>query len=165
MVSQGLQVLTPSRPRPWQDLVDENGHPLGVKKLRKEVHRDGDWHRAVHIWLLSLSSNELLLQKRADDKDSWPSLWDISSAGHISAGDTGLGTCQKELEEELGLILPPEAFAPLFVYRQACVTNGGTFINNEFDLVYLVTTRDRVPEDAIKVQEEEVAGFKVCTLL
>ena len=42
-----------------------------MKKLRKEVHRDGDWHRAVHIWLLSHSTNELLLQKRADDKDSW----------------------------------------------------------------------------------------------
>ena len=27
-------------------------HALGVMKARGDVHRDGDWHRSVHIWLV-----------------------------------------------------------------------------------------------------------------
>ena len=57
---------------------------------RGDVHRDGDYHGAVHVWIYSESTHELLLQQRADCKDSWPGLWDISSAGHISAGDSSL---------------------------------------------------------------------------
>lgn len=29
-----------------------------------------------------METGELLIQKRAKDKDSWPDLWDISAAGH-----------------------------------------------------------------------------------
>ncbi|KAK8292724.1 hypothetical protein V6Z11_D06G138400 [Gossypium hirsutum] len=57
-----------------------------------DVHRDGDYHKAVHVWIFVESTQELLLQKCADCKDSWPGLWDISSAGHISAGDSSLIT-------------------------------------------------------------------------
>ncbi|RVX13513.1 Nudix hydrolase 3 [Vitis vinifera] len=61
---------------------------------RGDVHRDGDYHAAVHVWIFSESTQELLLQRRADCKDSWPGLWDISSAGHISAGDSSLITAR-----------------------------------------------------------------------
>lgn len=57
---------------------------------RGDIHRDGDYHRAVHVWIYAESTQELLLQRRADCKDSWPGQWDISSAGHISAGDSSL---------------------------------------------------------------------------
>jgi hypothetical protein len=62
---------------------------------RHLVHADGDYHAAVHVWIYVESTGELLLQKRADRKDSWPGLWDISSAGHISAGDTSLITARQ----------------------------------------------------------------------
>lgn len=31
------------------DVLDENGNKTGIIKLRNEVHRDGDWHKEVHI--------------------------------------------------------------------------------------------------------------------
>lgn len=61
---------------------------------RSLVHRDGDYHRAVHVWIYSESTQELLLQKRADCKASWPGKWDISSAGHISSGESSLLTAR-----------------------------------------------------------------------
>lgn len=61
---------------------------------RSAVHRDGDYHRAVHVWIFAENTQQLLLQKRTDFKDSWPGLWDISSAGHVSAGDTSLNTAR-----------------------------------------------------------------------
>lgn len=68
--------------------------------IRNLVHQDGDYHRAVHVWIYAESTGELLLQKRSDNKDSWPGQWDISSAGHISAGDTSLDTAQYASPEE-----------------------------------------------------------------
>ncbi|PNY12601.1 nudix hydrolase 3-like protein, partial [Trifolium pratense] len=127
---------------------------------RSEVHRDGDYHRAVHVWIFAESTQELLLQRRASCKDSWPDLWDISSAGHISAGDSSLITARRELEEELGVNLPKDAFELIFVFLQECVTNDGKFINNEYNDVFLVTTIDPIPQEAFKLQESEVSAIK-----
>lgn len=142
------------------DVLTRTGEKTGICKPRGDVHRDGDYHRAVHVWIYSESTQELLLQKRADCKDSWPGCWDISSAGHISAGDSSLVTAQRELEEELGIVLPKDAFEMLFIFLQECVTNDGDFINNEFNDVYLVTTLDPIPLEAFTLQESEVSAVK-----
>nr|KJB16150.1 hypothetical protein B456_002G214900 [Gossypium raimondii] len=78
----------------YLDVLTKIGKKIGVSKPRGDVHRDGDYHKAVHVWNFAERTQELLLQKRADCKDSWPGLWDISSAGHISAGDSSLITAQ-----------------------------------------------------------------------
>ena len=80
------------------DIVDAAGAPTGETRPRSEVHALGLRHRAVHVWLLSPRTGELLLQRRADIKDSWPGRWDISSAGHLSAGESSLPTAMRELE-------------------------------------------------------------------
>ncbi|KAL2621337.1 hypothetical protein R1flu_001542 [Riccia fluitans] len=142
------------------DVLTTDGLHTGNAKDRILVHQDGDYHRAVHIWIYAESTAELLLQKRAYTKDSWPGLWDISSAGHISAGDTSLESARRELLEELGVDLPDEAFELLFVYKQNDVLNNGTYINNEYNDVYLVTTLDPIPPEAFTLQESEVVEVK-----
>ncbi|KAJ3695423.1 hypothetical protein LUZ60_000800 [Juncus effusus] len=142
------------------DVLTKSGEKTGVAKPRGLVHRDGDYHRAVHVWIYAESTGELLLQKRSDCKDSWPGQWDISSAGHISAGDSSVLSARRELEEELGIKLPNDAFELLFVYLQECVINNGSFINNEYNDVYLVTTLAPIPLDAFTLQESEVSAVK-----
>lgn len=142
------------------DVLTNTGEKTGVSKPRGLVHKDGDYHRAVHVWIYSESTQELLLQKRADCKESWPGLWDISSAGHISAGDSSLVTARKELHEELGINLPKDAFELIFVFLQECVINDGNYINNEFNDVYLVTTLAPIPFEAFTFQETEVSSVK-----
>ncbi|XP_038898540.1 nudix hydrolase 3 isoform X2 [Benincasa hispida] len=142
------------------DVLTKTGEKTGFSKPRGDVHRDGDYHRAVHMWIFAESTQELLLQLRADCKDSWPGLWDISSAGHISAGDSSLETARRELQEELGVILPNDAFELIFIFLHETITNGGQFINNEFEDVYLVTTLDPIPLEAFTLQESEVSAVK-----
>ncbi|XP_030483065.2 nudix hydrolase 3 [Cannabis sativa] len=142
------------------DVLTKTGQKTGLSKPRGEVHRDGDYHRAVHVWIWAENTQQLLLQRRSDCKDSWAGLWDISSAGHISAGDSSLLTARRELQEELGVILPEDAFEMIFVFLQECVINDGTFINNEFNDVYLVTTLDPIPLEAFTLQESEVSAVK-----
>ncbi|PKI46388.1 hypothetical protein CRG98_033226 [Punica granatum] len=123
-------------------------------------HRDGDYHRAVYVCIYAESTQELLLRKHADCKNSWPGLWDISSAGHISAGDSSLISARRALEEELGIVLPKDAFELIFNFLRDWTTNNGTFISNEFDDVYLVTTLDPIPLEAFTLQESEVSAVK-----
>ncbi|PIN12548.1 Isopentenyl-diphosphate Delta-isomerase [Handroanthus impetiginosus] len=144
----------------YLDVLTNTGEKTGLSKPREDIHRDGDYHRAVHVWIYAESTQELLLQRRAECKDSWAGLWDISSAGHISSGDSSLVSARRELHEELGIIFPKDAFELLFVYLEECVTNDGKFINNEYSDVYLVTTIDPIPLEAFTLQESEVSAVK-----
>ncbi|OWM87005.1 hypothetical protein CDL15_Pgr016042 [Punica granatum] len=130
------------------------------RSSRGAGHRDGDYHRAVYVCIYAESTQELLLRKHADCKNSWPGLWDISSAGHISAGDSSLISARRALEEELGIVLPKDAFELIFNFLRDWTTNNGTFISNEFDDVYLVTTLDPIPLEAFTLQESEVSAVK-----
>ncbi|KAJ8617286.1 hypothetical protein MRB53_013472 [Persea americana] len=142
------------------DVITETGEKTGISKPRGLVHQNGLYHRAVHVWIFAESTQELLLQRRADSKDSWAGLWDVSSAGHISAGDKSLLTARRELLEELGVNLPKDAFELIFVFLQECAINDGKYINNEFNDVYLVTTPVPIPLEAFTLQETEVSAVK-----
>jgi isopentenyldiphosphate isomerase len=139
------------------DLLDENGVLAGKTKLRSEVHRDGDWHKTVHMWILN-SENELLLQLRSPIKDSNPNMWDISSAGHLSAGQNSIEGALREIKEELGLDLTEGDLEYLFTIKQQSVKNNETFSNNEYADVYLIQLD--IELSRIRLQEEEVSEVK-----
>ena len=58
------------------DVVDENGIPTGETVERSIAHAKGIRHRTSHVWLLRRRSEgvEVLLQKRSDNKDSFPAM-------------------------------------------------------------------------------------------
>ena len=121
------------------DLLDENGNKTGKTKLRSEVHRDGDWHKAVHIWIIN-NNGEILL--------------DISSAGHLSAGDNSLSGAIRELKEELNLDVKPEELQFIKTLKRSSKYTA-TFINNEFDDLYILRTNKKIED--MKFQQEEIS--------
>lgn len=93
------------------DIIDEDGNKTGMIKERGVAHREGALHATAHIWIARenrKSGYDILLQKRSACKDSHPGCYDISSAGHISAGDEVLESALRELKEELGIEAGPE---------------------------------------------------------
>jgi isopentenyldiphosphate isomerase len=87
------------------DLLDENAQVMG-RVLRSAVHGNPLLrHRAVHILVMN-SRGDLFLQKRAPTKLVQPGKWDSSCGGHIPAGESWEEGALRELEEELGLLLP-----------------------------------------------------------
>ncbi|CAI5481602.1 unnamed protein product [Closterium sp. Yama58-4] len=129
------------------DVLDDKGRPTGEALPRGEVHRRGLWHRSVQTWVFARRGAQLLLQRRAAHKESCPNMWDVSSAGHVTAGCSSLHTAQLEMEEELGLSLPASAYQWLFldIFQSG---QGGTYIDNEFSDVYLVTVPQPLPPSA-----------------
>lgn len=97
------------------DLLERDGAWRGVRKAREAVHRDGDWHAALHLWLID-EAGRVLFQRRAHSKDLAPGKVDIGVAGHLSAGETWREAL-REAQEEVGLWVAPECVVPLLTLR------------------------------------------------
>ena len=125
----------------YLDIVDEYGIPTGEVISREIAHREGIRHRTAHVWVVRPSDKgyEILLQKRSMNKDSYPGLYDTSSAGHIPAGDEPLPSALRELEEELGIKAKPEELlhAGSFTIQYEKVFHGRLFKDNEVAQVYV----------------------------
>lgn len=92
------------------DVRNPDGTKSGIVSERGVVHREGSLHASSHVWVARKKENgryDLLLQKRSQSKDSFPGCYDISSAGHVDAGDDYLDTAVRELAEELGITASP----------------------------------------------------------
>lgn len=139
------------------DIYDGTGKPIGVKP-REEVHRDGDWHRTFHCWIIFADKEGdgyVILQKRAENKSSWPGMVDVTAAGHYRAGETqkdGL----REVEEEIGIKVSMKSLIPLGM--RVCIeefTKGK--VNHEFqDVFFLLGDPDL---ENYRLQVDELSGL------
>ncbi len=137
------------------DIVDASGNPLGLTKPRAAVHRDGDWHTTVHIWIVNKRGG-ILFQKRSSAKDSFPGLWDVSAAGHVSAGESTILAAQRETFQELGVKGAEEELHRLCTVRTTSTQHNGLFIDNEFSEVFIMC-KDLDIRD-LALEKSEVAG-------
>lgn len=83
-------------------VVDRDDNILGYK-TRYECHHDKSLiHRTVGVLIFN-SKGQVLLQKRSMTKDMDGGLWGISTAGHVTKGQTYEDAAHRELREELGI--------------------------------------------------------------
>jgi len=69
---------------------------------RAEIRAKNLLHRAVFVVVRS-TRGEVLVHRRAEDKDLWPDYWDIAVGGVVAAGEAYAGAARRELAEELGV--------------------------------------------------------------
>lgn len=146
----------------YLDIVDENGIPTGKVISRDEAHRDGIMHRTAHVWVIRTidGRTEVLLQKRSMNKESFPGMYDTSSAGHIPAGVEPLPSALRELGEELGIRALPEQLRYIgkFHIKYEKVFHGKLFRDNEITSVFLYD--EPVDIDDLVLQASEVETVK-----
>ena len=96
------------------------------------------------------------MQKRSAIKDSHPGCYDISSAGHIGAGDDPLSSALRELQEELGISASPEQLQEFGVQYKNYEGEfyGKPFRDRQRSILYLYT--EPVEETALTLQESEI---------
>lgn len=144
------------------DIVDENGMPTGETVERSIAHAGGIRHRTAHIWLARDvdGRKQVLLQKRAMNKDSFPGRLDTSSAGHIQAGDEPLESAIRELGEELGIQADADDlnYAGNFVIQYEKEFHGQLFKDNEIAFVFVY--EKPVDKSQLILQTEEVEAVE-----
>lgn len=142
----------------WLDIVDEKGSPTGETVERSVAHAEGIRHRTAHVWVIrgKESGYDILLQKRSKEKESFPGMYDTSSAGHIPAGEEPLSSALRELQEELGITAKVEEleYAGTFLSQYEKVFYGKPFRDNEVTRVYVYSKAVNIVD--LKLQESEV---------
>lgn len=129
-------------------LVDENDREIGTGE-KMQVHRDGKLHRCFSIFVFN-SKDELMLQKRADEKYHSPGLWTNTCCSHPAPSEETVDVAHRRLKEEMGLDTElKETFS--FTYK----ANLGKLTEYEYDHVF-VGRYDKEPE----LNPEEASDWK-----
>jgi isopentenyldiphosphate isomerase len=120
------------------DVVTADGEPTGRTKRRADVHRDGDWHRAIHIWVYGENENGpfILLQRRGLRKDTQPGMLDPTVSGHLGAGEE-VEDAYREVEEEIGIVADPARFRHVGTRPRAAEGTTPGVIDRELQEVFL----------------------------
>lgn len=137
------------------DIFDEENNFTGIQKMKSEAHAEGLWHRTAHVWIYN-SKKEILLQLRAKDKDVYPDCWDISSAGHVVAGEDPEVSAIRELKEELGIDAEKEDLKFLRIRKSV---NQFKEIKNS-EIVYIFLMKFEGAAENLNLQKEELQGVK-----
>lgn len=103
------------------DVVDERDHVVATVP-RRRVRAERLRHRAVFV-VVNSGAGLLLVHRRSDAKDLWPSRWDIGVGGVVGAGEAWDDAACRELAEEVGIDAVPE------------LIHAGTYADADVDVV------------------------------
>ena len=144
------------------DILDAAGNSTGEVKPRGQVHRDGDWHRGLHVWVYGFDETGqpfILFQRRSMGKDTWAGKLDLAVGGHFAAGEQ-LEDTLRESEEEIGLVAAVSDLVPLG--RRFIEDFGASYVDRELDEVYAL--RCDQPLEFYCLHEDEVDGVVAITV-
>lgn len=159
------EVLFPEESRSEGIFPEVSPSEGGIPEERKQDNISSEKKRAVPLktggkCCVPVSGWEILLQKRSAVKDSNPGCYDISSAGHLSAGDQPLEGALRELKEELGITASPGDLHFVGKHKGAfqAVFHGYPFRDSELSNVYVVTRH--IDDKEFHLQAEEVESVR-----
>lgn len=138
------------------DVLNKNGEYINKVESREECHKQGLWHKAVVVFIISSDNKRVLLQQRSENKKLWPNLWDITAGGHVLSGELGYQAVIRETKEEIGIDIKKEDLE--FIGVTISEDIKGDIVNKHFNEYYIVHS-DIDLKDII-LQKEEVQDIK-----
>lgn len=133
----------------YQDIYDIHRNLTGKKVLRGTKRAADEYILVIHMLVFD-ENGRFLVQRRVDDKATWPGMWDISLGGIAQSGDDSRRACEREAFEELGLDIDLSDTEPVFTVRAP----------KTFDDYWMIQIPSTTP---LTLQPEEVAEAKWVT--
>lgn len=119
---------------------------------RDIAHQKGYWHETIQCWLADEQS--VYIQKRSPNKKDFPSLFDITAAGHIMAHET-VEDGIREIKEELGIEIDSTKLHAKGFVRD--IIELPHFLDYEFANLFLY--EDHFSPADFTLQQEEVESL------
>ncbi|MBR5232056.1 MAG: NUDIX domain-containing protein [Clostridia bacterium] len=117
------------------DVLDENRQPTGKNHRRGDSLPTGNYHLVVDIWIRN-NEGKFLITKRSPNK-GYPNLWE-ATGGSALAGDDSLTAALREVQEETGIVLPPENGRLIYQYTRTDSHKDVWLFDYDFDLEKVV---------------------------
>lgn len=139
------------------EIVNEAGETIG-QAPREEIHAKGLLHKEINVWFYTPEGN-IIFQHRAEDKDTYPNLYDASVGGHVEIGQTYDEAAIQEIREEAGIEVNPENlhFISTVIIKSYDEVTGMT--NHPRRNVYAYKFEGSVSD--LKIEEGKALGFVV----
>lgn len=144
----------------WVDVLDSDGRYTGQKILKSEAHKKGVFHPTVHVWFFT-EKGEILLQQRAGIKKTFPMYWDVSVAGHVSAGESISKSAIREVREEIGLNIGQNELIPVGVFK-SIQPHHSDLLDCEFHHTHICPLKQSI--SSLTKQAEEVEALRLIQL-
>lgn len=119
---------------------------------RDTVHRQGYWHETIQCWLVD--GETVYLQKRSAVKKDFPSVFDITAAGHLLADETP-DDGVREIREELGVEIDPAKLQKKGIVKDIIEQPGFS----DYEFAHLYVYENHFSPGDFSLQEEEVEGI------
>jgi len=142
------------------DILTSTGEFTGKTCLKSDAHRKGLYHQTIHVWFYT-DTKKILLQKRAAVKKVFPSLWDVSVAGHIGSGEKIEVAAIREVHEEIGMTIK-ETDLQKIGFRKDEIVHPNGILDNEFKHIYVCKLNKSI--DQLKMQPEEIDDLQLFDL-
>lgn len=128
------------------DVVDEQNEVIATAS-REECHEQKLRHRGVQVFIIN-SEGDMFIQKRSNNKDIFPGLYEGSLTGHVLSKESYIDAAIRELKEELGIDAKEEDLKELFEFKM--------LFENEHELIktYLMYYDGQIQID----NEEVISG-------
>jgi 8-oxo-dGTP diphosphatase len=128
------------------DLLNGEGTRLNKSIIRGEQLGEGEYHLAVHVWIIN-DSNEFLIQKRSDNLKHMPGLW-ATTGGSVVSGEDSITAALRETKEELGINLDVDKMMKINRVKK----------KDHFADVWI--TKKNISLNDLVIQVEEVSSVK-----
>jgi isopentenyl-diphosphate delta-isomerase len=136
-------------------LVDKKDKIVGYKEKFAAHKNPVPLHRAVSVIIFDKAGKKMLLQKRAEEKPTWPGFWSNACCTHPLPGESYKAAASRRLKEEMGFITPlKEVFR--FIYQAKYDKTWG---ENEYDMVFIGHYSGK-----IKLDPKEAADYRWVSL-
>lgn len=97
------------------DVLTDDGTVIGTA-TRRDVHRQGLWHRTFHALVVRRGTPARVVFQRRAETSAFAGLLDFTASGHLAAGEEPSDGA-RELEEEVGLAVAPADLVAVGVHR------------------------------------------------
>jgi 8-oxo-dGTP pyrophosphatase MutT (NUDIX family) len=136
-------------------IVDARDEHLRVVLGKQALHRNGGYHRSVHVFV-EVFGGLFILQKKAAGTENGGK-WSSSASGHVRHGESYREAAVRELEEEIGLEIDGEELCEI-VKVSPCVANG-----NEFSTLFTYLMDPK--EEELELDPSEVDEIVISALI
>lgn len=125
-------------------IVDSDGHAVPSAMLPDGKLPPDLYFMVADVWVIN-SKNQILLQKRSDNKPFQPSKWAMVGGQSIEGEDTRQ-TIAREFLEEMGIDLDIERCEKRMSYRTGRVWGDAYFTRQDIDLSTVTLQTSEVSE-------------------
>ena len=133
------------------DVLDVNRQLTGRVHRRGEALPKGDYHLVVDIWIRN-REGKFLITKRSPNK-GYPNMWEMTG-GSALAGDDSLTAALREVQEETGIVLPPENGRLIWQYTRPDSHKDVWLFEYDFDPEKVVLQEGETCDKGVASREE-----------